>query len=322
MVAVQTAFLIPKDLREQTHLGNIILLANGQCVSPNPETVFLSGKQDSNSEFLVHPQLETDKDTLNALEGLGIGPVSPETDFKELTSRILTHVPFSQLFRTKNEEEVDHEDWMEFWHCSRNVKPSSAEKIIRDAFTAWKGSLYVKTVGGHWRTLYCALLPGPIVPGDGSRDEDVTIDVDFHAKDLPLLRQLGAVELPVEGNELSPRMMWFTEIKARHLFTQRDLDRNPRLDKLNFVASLTSGPLDVLEFLSEEGRAQFTWHLLGLPATFQSWTMRHDTQNIYPPLETDSPALTALESTVAFAHIAEYKICHMDWAIVREIRKC
>ena len=296
MVAVQTAFLIPKDLREQTHLGNIVLLANGQCVSPNPETVFLSGKQDSNSEFLVHPQLETDQDTLNALEGLGIGPVSPETDFKELTSRILTHVPFSQLFRTKNEEEVDHEDWMEFWHCSRNVKPSSAEKIIRDAFTAWKGSLYVKTVGGHWRTLYCALLPGPIVPGDGSRDEDVTIDVDFHAKDLPLLRQLGAVEVPVEGNELSPRMMWFTEIKARHFLTKRDLDRNPRLDKLNFVASLTSGPLDVLEFLSEEGRAQFTWHLLGLPATFQSWTMRHDTQNIYPPWETDSPALTALET--------------------------
>ena len=49
-----------------------------------------------------------------------------------------------------------------------------------------------------------------------------------------------------------------------------------------------------MEKLSDEGKARFTWHLLDLHSTYAPWTMRHDTQHIYPPMDFESPALEAL----------------------------
>ena len=64
---------------------------------------------------------------------------------------------------------------------------------------------------------------------------------------------------------------------------------------LNFESpATTSGPLDVLEQLSDEGKAKYTWRLLSLPATYEPWVMRHDTQDIYPPMDFESPAIEML----------------------------
>ena len=50
-----------------------------------------------------------------------------------------------------------------------------------------------------------------------------------------------------------------------------------------------------MEKLSDEGKALYTWHLLGLPSTYKPWTMQHETRsNFYPPLKCKSPALEAL----------------------------
>ena len=62
----------------------------------------------------------------------------------------------------------------------------------------------MRTVSGLWRSLFNALLPGPIAPLDGSRDGGVAIDLRFHELDLPLLHRLGAVGVPREGHELFP----------------------------------------------------------------------------------------------------------------------
>ena len=160
---------------------------------------------------------------------------------------------------------------------------------------AGASSLLVHTVSGLWVSLFNALLPGPIVPFDGSRDGDVAIDMRFHEPDLPLLDRLGAVGVPRAGHELSRVHSARFLQRCRDLFTQRDLPRSPQRQMLNFAPPVTTaGPLDVLGLLSDEARALYTSHLLNLPATYGPWTMRHDTQDIYPSMSFDSPAVEAL----------------------------
>ena len=94
---------------------------------------------------------------------------------------------------------------------------------------------------------------------------------------------------------MSPTTRWrFTDL-CRDEFKRQDLPRKPQTDKLNFDETTTSGPLDVLESLSDEGKVIYTWRLLALDDTYKKWTMRHDTQHgIYPPMDFESPALEAL----------------------------
>ena len=297
--AIQTAFLLPPDTRGHNDLGTIVLTAEGQWVSPAPDAVFLGGGQAAVSEILVHPQLEADPNTLRALKGLGITRVSPETDFKEMALRILSAVPLDPLrqilVRSDSRQTVHHRDWIDFWQRSRHVSPSDAARIIQESSSDWHGRLHVHTVGGQWQTLHCALLPGSIVPDDGSRDRDVTIDVRFHAEDLSLLQQLGAVDAPTEERELSPEKLYWITIVQRALFIQRSCPSKPRSGKLNFDTCNTAGPLSVLELLSEEGKARYTWRLLALPATYKPWTMQHDTRrDTYQPMKIESPTVQEL----------------------------
>ena len=278
--AIQTAALIPKHIRDNRDLGGIVLTADGRWLEPAAEKVFLSGGHASGVGSLVHPGLEADPETQGALKELGLKPASAETTFKDYMKNTFT--------------DQGRANWNEFWRRSREIYHLKAATIIKYSGGDWRNSLKVRTLDGQWRTLFDSLLPGPIVPGDGSRDGNVTIDAKFHEPDLPLLRQLDAVDTPRSGHELSRAMrMQFTSAK-RIQFTRQELLRSPRLDMLNFVSATTSGPLDLLDSLSDEGMALYTWDLLDLPATYESWTMRHDTQDIYPSMKFESPAMEAL----------------------------
>ena len=48
------------------------------------------------------------------------------------------------------------------------------------------------------------------------------------------------------------------------------------------------GPLGVLTKLSDKSRANYTDALLSLEATYERWTLKHDTQGIYPSLPCES----------------------------------
>ena len=284
MAAIQTAALVPEPLRDYVDLGDIVFTADGSWVTPAPDKVFLGGGHTSDERPLVHPQLEADAETLASLKELGVRPASPETVFRELVS---------QLFATPIRP-TDSDDWVRFWQLARDVEDSDAAAIIQ-SYARWRSSLLVHTVSGLWRSLFNALLPGPIAPLDSSRDGGVAIDIRFHEPDLPLLHRLGAVDVPHAGHELSPvHLARFTK-HCRDLFTQRDLPRNPQRHMLNFTPpATTAGPLDVLQLLSDEAKALYTSHLLNLRATYEPWTMRHDTQDIYPSMSFDSPAVEAL----------------------------
>ena len=152
-----------------------------------------------------------------------------------------------------------------------------------------------RTRSGRWGALSSVLLPGAILPPDGIHDPDVRIDTDFHAADVALLRGLGATDSPSEGQELKydPLYQSFRS-ECRTRFISRGLPRNPHEYRLVFDCTTGSGPLEVLKLLSDEGRARYTDALLSLETTYDEWTMRHNTQGIYPPLACESPAIAAL----------------------------
>ena len=293
MVAIQTASLLPEALREHNYLGDIVLTADGNWVAPDPDTVFLGGGRSPGAGALVHPRLEADTETLGAMKELGIKPASPESMFKEVARDLLKY-----RYRDALSETEIGAAWSEFWRLSRNLDPQVAAESIRgfeDYGGNWRGYLRVRTFAGRWRSLFNSLLPGGIVPADGSRDDSVAIDVRFHEADLPLLRQLGAVDAPLGGHELSQTMKSDFTRPRQVKFAQRDLPQSPQQGKLNFTRTTTSGPLDVLALLSDKGKALYTWRLLGLDATYEQWTMQHDTRrDIYPPMHFQSPAVAAL----------------------------
>ena len=282
---IQTAALIPADARRGISLGKIVITADGRRAEPLPDKVFLGGGHASGVGSLVHPGLEANPETLSALKELGLKPASAETTFKD--------------FVQKTFAERDRANWNEFWKRSREVGHSKAAAVIKDSAAGWRNSLKVRTLDGQWHTLFESLLPGPVVSDDGSRDTDVTIDTEFHQADRLLLKLLGAADTPRSGHELSSdRMSQFTEL-SRQEFIQRDLPANPQWWQLNFVSVLTSGPLEVLELLSDQGRARFTWDLLSLESTYQQWRMRHDSmqrRSVYGTLSFDSPAIQEMRA--------------------------
>ena len=296
MSAIQTAVLIPQSIRDRNELGSIVFTDDGKWVSLDPDSVFLGGEHAEGAKYVVHPDLEADVETLRALKEFGLQPASEETAFRELAANMLDD---RRRYRDEKDETVD---WSKFWNLARGIDPSAAAKII-ESHKSWRDTLLVRTVAGEWSTLFHALLPGLIVPADGSRDANVAIDVSqYHQTDERLLKLLGAVDAPRGGHKLSSG--WFGygapggeyEHRCRKRFTDRDLPRRPDWNYLNFSEwSTTGGPLDVIEDLSDEGKVLYTWELLDLDDTYKQWTMSHDTQEIYPSMDFESPAVYVLE---------------------------
>ena len=84
MAAIQTAALMPVEmLGNHSLIGRIILTADGKWVTPDPDALFLGTNDSLTPSKLVHPELQEDLETLEALEKLGIKPASAESVFRE-----------------------------------------------------------------------------------------------------------------------------------------------------------------------------------------------------------------------------------------------
>ena len=296
MAAVRTAAAIPPETRTRPNesLGKIVLTANGDWRAPDPENLFLPDETETDSgstgaESYVHPDLASDPDTLSALKTLGIKPPSPESRFKLVTKCIL---------KGGSSREPDGDLLNKFWALSRGLTPEDACVIVHE-FKDWEGreiwpaKLRVRTPAGNWQPLHSVLLPGAIVPGDGSRDGHATVDTDFHDQDDDLLQALGVIKAPHDGRHLSLEPQFGSYRRScRIQYSKRDdLRHNPYRDKLDFVSSEGVGPLEVLTVLSDEGKALYTNALLNLDASYKQWTMRHTGSNRrtpYPEVQYDS----------------------------------
>ena len=99
-----------------------------------------------------------------------------------------------------------------FWASARQVETADAWKIVRRALRKPWEAIRVQALSGDWRPLRAVLLPGAIVPGDGSRDDSATLDIEFHKADLDLLRRIDPSG-PSDGSEWRDlsRESWFDE---------------------------------------------------------------------------------------------------------------
>ena len=70
----------------------------------------------------------------------------------------------------------------------------------------------------------------------------------------------------------------------------------PQWDRMNFDRKTHVGPLEPLQYLSEEGRAAFTKELIETTTDWRDWTLKHETQRIYQPQEFEPAAAWAIKA--------------------------
>ena len=143
------------------------------------------------------------------------------------------------------------------------------------------------------------LLPGSVVPLNGSRDREVTIDVQFHGPDLEILRLLGAAQAPSEGYPILKDGVverYREACVGVYIDSLPNDSPTPQWDRMIFDRKTHVGPLEPLQYLSEEGRAAFTKELIETTADWRDWTLKHETQRIYPPWDFEPAAAWALKA--------------------------
>ena len=291
--AIQAAALIPLEIRSGTELGSIVLSARGGWRSPDPELVFLpDGLPTSSNEFdlesCVHPALVTDGDTLAALKELGLKPPSTESRFRLTAERVLAQRDPSRL---------DDSLYENFWALARRLSRSLVQDVVRE-YARWPSNLRVRTRSGDWRPTHSVLLPGDIVPVDGSRDGHVTVDIDFHQRDVELLRELAVVDSPSGDRDMGgePLFKEYQDQCEKQYRRRDDLPARPWWGYLAFTSTEGVGPLTMLTELSDEGRALFTDALLGQRSFDRCCEMWHTggNRNSYPKEQFESLTVHAI----------------------------
>ena len=268
-------------------------------------------KPSSDGSFLQRASLIYEIKKLNKtidkmLKELDVKYASPEQLLADTVSQgLLLEDIASEVLGTRGVQGIgsgqtarQEERWREFWDLTRDTDPKMATEIIQ-ARIFWQNRLRVQTKAGIWRSFCHILLPGPIVPVDGSRDRTVAVDVRFHQADLDLLKRLGAVKTPQNGS-LSEGHFWQFRETCRKFYRntckeRADRFQTPHSRKLKFQTHTAgNGPLDILKALSAQGRALCTNVLLGLPDTYEPWIMGHDSRKIYPSMKFASPVWKAI----------------------------
>ena len=281
MAAIQTAALIPRDRRTDVDQSAIVLTESGRLSPPDPQRLFLpfeSSTADSvtGPDSSVHPALAADAETLSALKQLGLETPSPESRFKAIANHLLANQV--HLSATPN-----HSD--EFWKASRGVSAAVGLATIQE-HQDWPRRLRIRTLAGSWQPIHSVLMPGDIVPGDGSRDEEATVDTAFHRRDVELLRELGAIDTPWGPRDMrwEPVFLRYQDLCESQYRQRDDLPAPPREGYLQFTSSDGVGPLTVLAALSDEGRARFTYAVLGQDTCFEPCELWHrgTNKNAYP----------------------------------------
>ncbi|MHC5704995.1 sacsin N-terminal ATP-binding-like domain-containing protein [Streptomyces tirandamycinicus] len=178
-------------------------------------------------------------------------------------------------------DHYDDKAWANFWLLLRSAGGTAQVNRIQAKVPKPAKALRVRTVDGRFRPMRDCLLPGPVVPGDGSRDRAVAVDLEFHESDRAVLRELGLSDRPTTGHK-PDEDAWFEEYRQsthdRYLRTLPANAPRPKVARLSVWGGPTAGPLHLLPSLSGEGQAAF---LAALPESgvVQHWQMQYGSQS-------------------------------------------
>lgn len=201
-----------------------------------------------------------DEETRSALEHLGIPRANPRGRLQSVVEQGFAGYSDTQ--------------WTALWELIRAAGHSAAADVLHRGGVLDPHIVRVKTVDGHFRQAARCLVPGAVVPFDGSRDRSCTVDIKgFHRDDRLILERLGVADKPRLRSD-ARQDPWFADYAETALqAVRRHLPAGsaPTIGDLHFEGGDCAGPLGLLADLSKEGVAAFTHHIpaAGVEA---SWT--------------------------------------------------
>ncbi|MBB5075652.1 DEAD/DEAH box helicase [Nonomuraea endophytica] len=265
------AILIVADMKRLSHplvddalRAKIVLTESLGLVAPS-NSVFRRSTADglADNTIYVDERVYTEREpVIRALDSLGIHEAHHVGRFASVVER---------GFAGYNER-----DWTAFWDLARLAGLNGVRAAFESRDINIGREIKVKTLPGGFRHIRDCFLPGRIVPADGARDSMVTVDMNFHQDERPILAELGlqdvpAANVPPEGDG------WFEEYRnvcwEQYVAQLPAKEARPTLAKMHFEGTRLPGHLHLFTVLSPEGRAAF---LKAIPAgsAVPTWTMQ------------------------------------------------
>ncbi|MEO3807959.1 DEAD/DEAH box helicase [Sphaerisporangium sp. B11E5] len=182
-------------------------------------------------------------------------------------------------------------DWAAFWDLARLAGANGVKAAFKDRDIDTVKELKVKVLLGNFRRIRDCLLPGRVVPEDGSRDKNITVDMQFHRYDRVYLTELGLLEGPVANMDPSGEE-WFEEYRKdywqQYVAKLPASEPRPTLARMQFEGSDPAGPLHLFTTLSPEGRAAFL-RAIPLGGAVATWTMQAGNKGVASRKTVPSP---------------------------------
>lgn len=278
--AIKLAALIDREAGEhmmEMRKATFVLAADGSLKLPKSGLIFLPETDDEHTAEFVHPAVAANGDVRRALEQLSIGRLDQRGRLRAQVARMVQSTVSGPLVEG-------------LWNLTRGLPVEQAAQVLEAGFGA--GNCPVRTLARRTEPIVKVLLPGTIVPADGSRDAANAVDMVFHAKDVALLRRLGAV---AEPQLESPRKdeVWFKawEVAARDGYVEWASERGLRVSgaKVRIVAGTTIRGLDITAGLSDEGKLALTQCVLR--SSTKPWLLDSTSNNGQSSMPFPNPAL-------------------------------
>lgn len=233
---------------DEARTARIVLTEEHGMVPPVAGKVFRRTVQDGLKDDLVYvdPKLSEDMSLYSALNLIGIR----EADARGRFVGVL-----DQGF-----DRYSAQDWTRFWELFHSAGGSHVTAEVRSRVPLPLATLFVRTKDGHYHRMQDCMIPGPVVPADGSRDAAVAVDMSFHSDDMAVFREFGLLAQPTGGRRPEDEP-WFDEYRTAVFDSYcRSLDSKasrPTISRLKLEGAAIGGPLHLLPLLSDEGKAAF-----------------------------------------------------------------
>lgn len=291
IAALRLAARIIKDdpaTRAEVEAAQIVLTEDRELVAPSNGAIHLRGEYDpvGLDVTFVHPHVARASEVKKALGNLGITPVDAMSELKAILQ--------------DGTHRWDSDRWSMFWDLLQGVNQTAAAEIVQEQLQDPARLIRVRTMAGEFTPLGGCLLPGRVVPADGSRDAAVTVDLGYHRGHSQFLAALGMSDGPQQsgGSDSEGWFLGYRQEMIAHYY--RDLPEQlsrPRENLLRFKTEAFPGPLLPLSELSVEGRARFTAVALELAAeAATTWRLQHSSAAKYPIRECEAPWIWRLRN--------------------------
>lgn len=263
------AALVGGDARQDILKAKIVLTEKGTLVAPVRGALFLPADEEVDVDVpLVAARVLEQAGAAEAFASLRIAVVSSDTVLDALVDRAVG----SDLIN----------DWSRIWAMAAKVQPSRVRELFLNEHGLDREDVRVKTLGGAWAGLASVLLPGDLLAVEDFKSgyRAALVDVDFHRRDLDLLRQLGATDRPVAGAG-SVEESWVDEYRKRLAVeaAKEAREHGARSRETHYVFERPTpfaGPAGVLDGLNDEAAARYARELLELTPDLGDWRLARE----------------------------------------------